>query len=87
MIRGIELPMVIDTRSAHSIPLAPTHSLLPLSLKDDEQISTALGYVVHLLSLASKYLQVSSGKAHPSLTCPDPSPLRSYLQLLPLHDP
>jgi hypothetical protein len=41
MIRGIELPMVIDT-----------------SLKDDEQISTALGYVVHLLALASKYLQV-----------------------------
>ncbi len=41
MIRGIELPMVIDT-----------------SLKDDEQISTALGYVVHLLVLASKYLQV-----------------------------
>jgi hypothetical protein len=86
MIRGIELPMVIDTRSG---TLDPSRSpfTLPLSLKDDEQISTALGYVVHLLSLASKYLQVSSGKAHPSLTCPDPSPLRSYLQLLPLHDP
>mmetsp|Transcript_9147 Transcript_9147/g.13789 ORF Transcript_9147/g.13789 Transcript_9147/m.13789 type:complete len:478 (-) Transcript_9147:153-1586(-) len=40
-IRGIELPMVIDT-----------------SLKDDEQVSTALGYIVHLLLLASKYLQV-----------------------------
>mmetsp|Transcript_17075 Transcript_17075/g.28515 ORF Transcript_17075/g.28515 Transcript_17075/m.28515 type:complete len:512 (-) Transcript_17075:159-1694(-) len=29
------------------------------SLKDDEQISTALGYIVHILLLTSKYLQVS----------------------------
>jgi UV radiation resistance-associated gene protein len=28
------------------------------SLKDDEQISSALGYVVHVLVLAAKYLQI-----------------------------
>lgn len=30
-----------------------------LSLRDDDQISSALGYVVHLMLLASKYLEVS----------------------------
>jgi hypothetical protein len=29
-----------------------------ISLKDDEQVSTALGYIVHILLLTSKYLQV-----------------------------
>lgn len=36
-----------------------TKFLLFCSLKDDEQISTALGYIVHILLLTSKYLQVS----------------------------
>jgi hypothetical protein len=37
------------------------HSLTrqPCSAKDDEQVAAALGYTVHLLLLASKYLEVS----------------------------
>lgn len=34
--------------------------LLCGSAKDDEQVAAALGYTVHLLLLASKYLEVST---------------------------